>query len=258
VGGTVAARLHPATAPVADAEVAKLRRMRVAALVLGAGSGARLRAETPAAPPKALVTLGGMSLLARSLAALARVREIEWLQPVLPADALAVWDRVRAELPDAARVLPPVGGGAERQDSAQAGLAALPAAATHVAVHDAARPLVRPEDVARVIAAAREHGAAILAEPVRDTIHRVQGGRIAATPPRAECFAAQTPQVFRVDWLREAYAKARADGVVASDDAALVARLGNPVEVVIGDPGNFKITTAADLARAEALLAEAR
>jgi 2-C-methyl-D-erythritol 4-phosphate cytidylyltransferase len=228
--------------------------MRVAALVLGAGSGARLRAGLAAAPPKALVSLGGATLLARSLAALARVRELEWLQPVLPADALAEWSRVRAELPDAARVLAPVAGGAERQDSAQAGLAALPAEVTHVAIHDAARPLVRPEDVSRVIAAALSHGAAILAEPVRDTIHRLVGGRIASTPPRTECVAAQTPQVFRVDWLREAYAKARAEGVVGSDDAELVARLGNPVEVVIGDPGNFKITTAADLARAEALL----
>jgi 2-C-methyl-D-erythritol 4-phosphate cytidylyltransferase len=231
--------------------------MRVAALVLGAGSGARLRAERVAAPPKAFVALRGRTLLARSLAALARVPEIEWLQPVLPADALGAWSRVRAELPDAARVLAPVAGGAERQDSAQAGLAALPEGVTHVAIHDAARPLVRPDDVARVVAAAREHGAAILAEPVRDTIHRVVAGRIASTPPRGECFAAQTPQVFRIDWLREAFASARADGVVGSDDAALVARLGNPVEVVVGDPGNFKITTAADLARAEALLSSA-
>jgi 2-C-methyl-D-erythritol 4-phosphate cytidylyltransferase len=229
--------------------------MRVAAIVLGAGIGARLRATLDAAPPKALVSLGGVSLLARSLAALAAVREIEWILPVLPAEALAAWPRVRAELPDAARVLAPAAGGAERQDSARAGLAALPEGATHVAVHDAARPLVRVADVSRVVAAALAHGAAILAEPVRDTIHRVAGGRIAATPPRAECFAAQTPQVFRVDWLRAAYAKAEADGVVGTDDAALVARLGNPVQVLPGDPANFKITTAGDLARAEAWLA---
>ena len=197
-----------------------------------------------------------MTLLARSLAALAAARELEWIVPVLPAEALAAWPQVRAELPDAARVLAPVAGGAERQDSARAGLAALPGDATHVAVHDAARPLVRAADVSRVVAAALAHGAAILAEPVRDTIHRVADGCIAATPPRAECFAAQTPQVFRIDWLREAYAEAAADGVVGTDDAALVARLGNPVHVVPGDPGNFKITTAADLARAEAWLAE--
>jgi len=231
--------------------------MRVAALVLGAGSGVRLRATLEAAPPKALVSLRGRSLLARSIAVLASVREIEWIQPVLSAEALAAWTLVRAELPDAARVLAPVAGGAERQDSARAGLAALPDTATHVAVHDAARPLVQARDVSRVVAAALAQGAAILAEPVRDTIHRVVGERVVATPERAECFAAQTPQVFRIDWLREAYAKAQADGVSGTDDAALVARLGNPVQVVVGDPGNFKITTAADLARAEALLAGA-
>jgi 2-C-methyl-D-erythritol 4-phosphate cytidylyltransferase len=229
--------------------------MRVAAILLGAGSGARLRATLEAAPPKALVSLAGVSLLARSIAVLASAREIEWIQPVLPADALAAGARICAELPDAARVRPPVAGGAERQDSAQAGLAALPEGVTHVAIHDAARPLVRAPDVARVIAAALEHGAAILAEPVRDTIHRVVAGRILATPPRAECFAAQTPQVFRIDWLREAYAKAQAEGIRGTDDAALVARLGNPVHVVTGEPDNFKITTSADLARAEALLA---
>lgn len=231
--------------------------MRVAALVLGAGAGARLRAGDPAAPPKGLVRLGGVSLLARSIAALARVPELEWIQPVLPAEALDAWPRLRAELPDAARVREPVAGGAERGDSARAGLAALPPGATHVAVHDAARPLVRPADVARVVAEALRTGAAILAAPVPDTIHRVAGGRVTETPPRAECYAAQTPQVFRIDWLREAYAKAAGDGVLATDDAALVSRLGNPVAVVVGDPHNFKITTAEDLARAEALLAGA-
>jgi 2-C-methyl-D-erythritol 4-phosphate cytidylyltransferase len=151
-------------------------------------------------------------------------------------------------------VAPPVPGGALRQDSVRAGLAALPAEFTHVAVHDAARPLVRPADVSRVVAAGVRHGAALLAVAASDTIHLVRGARIALTPPRAECFAAQTPQVFRVDWLREALAKALADGFVGSDDAALVARLGVTVHVVPGDPGNLKITTAADLARAAALL----
>jgi 2-C-methyl-D-erythritol 4-phosphate cytidylyltransferase len=229
--------------------------MRVAALVLAAGEGRRLRATLGAAPPKALVTLAGRSLLARSLDALARVREIDRLLPVLPADSLGAWPAVRAELADTARVAEPVAGGALRQDSVRAGLAALRPEITHVAVHDAARPLVRPGDVSHVVAEALAHGAALLAAPVSDTIHLVRGGRIVETPPRAECFAAQTPQVFRVDWLREALAKALADGFVGSDDAALVARLGVAVKVVAGDPTNLKITTAADLALAEALLA---
>jgi 2-C-methyl-D-erythritol 4-phosphate cytidylyltransferase len=228
--------------------------MRVAALVLAAGEGQRLRATLSEAPPKALVTLAGRSLLARSLDALASVHEIERLVPVLPTDSFGAWPGVRAELADASRVAAPVPGGALRQDSVRAGLAALPAEFTHVAVHDAARPLVRPADVSRVVAAGVAHGAALLAAAASDTIHVVRGARIVETPPRAECFAAQTPQVFRVDWLREALAKALAEGFVGSDDAALVARLGVTVHVVTGDPGNLKITTAADLVLAEALL----
>jgi 2-C-methyl-D-erythritol 4-phosphate cytidylyltransferase len=228
--------------------------MRLAALVLAAGEGQRLRATLSEAPPKALVTLAGRSLLARSLDALAGVREIERLVPVLPAGSFDAWPGVRAELADASRVAAPVPGGALRQDSVRAGLAALPPDFTHVAVHDAARPLVRAADVSRVLAAGVAHGAALLAAPAADTIHLVRGARIAETPPRAECFAAQTPQVFRADWLREALAKALADGFVGSDDAALVARLGVTVHVVAGDPGNLKITTSADLVLAEALL----
>ncbi len=230
--------------------------MRVAALVLAAGSGERLRATLGDATPKALVMLAGRTLLARSLAVLASVREIERLVPVLPPASFDAWPGVRAELTDAAKLAAPVPGGARRQDSVRAGLAVLPPDVTHVAVHDAARPLVRAEDVARVVAAGGKHGAALLALPAADTIHLVAGARIRETPPRAECFAAQTPQVFRVDWLREALAKATADGVLGTDDAALVARLGVAVHVVAGDASNLKITTTADLALAEAILAE--
>jgi 2-C-methyl-D-erythritol 4-phosphate cytidylyltransferase len=134
------------------------------------------------------------------------------------------------------------------------GLAALPPEVQLVAVHDAARPLVRPADVGRVVLAARACGAALLAVPVADTIHRAADGWLRETPPRAECFAAQTPQVFRADWLREALAKAEAAGVRATDDASLVAALGVAVRVVPGDPANLKITRAADLALAEAEL----
>ncbi|MEN8159891.1 MAG: 2-C-methyl-D-erythritol 4-phosphate cytidylyltransferase [Myxococcota bacterium] len=229
--------------------------MQVAALVLGAGSGTRLRATLPTAPPKAWLRLAGRTLLGRSLDALAAVPGIELLQPVIPEAAFAQWPEVEAELRAPGRVAPPVAGGRERQDSVRAGLAALSAGVSHVAVHDAARPLVRADAVARVVEAARAHGAALLATPAGDTIHRVRDGHVVSTPPRAECFAAQTPQVFRVDWLREALAKALAEGIVASDDAALVARLGVRVHVVPGDPDNLKITTASDLALAEALLA---
>jgi len=233
--------------------------MTVAALVLGAGSGSRLRQSTQrggALPAKAFVPLAGKSLIARSIDALCASGACDVVQPVLPSADLARWPEIARELADPARVRAPVPGGATRQASARAGLAALPSGVALVAVHDAARPLVLPADVARVVAAAREHGAALLAAPLRDTIHRVEAGEIAATPPREAHVAALTPQVFRVELLREALDKAEQAGIVATDDAALVARLGVKVRVVLGSPDNLKITTAADLLLAERLLAE--
>jgi len=239
-----------------------VRGMQVAALVLGAGSGSRLRASLPPAaaraglPAKALVRLAGRTLLARSIDAMLASGAVDWVQPVLPAEELARWPEIARELADGRRVASPIAGGATRQASARAGLAALPPGIVLVAVHDAARPLVAPVDVARVISAAREHGAALLATPLRDTLHRVASGAIAATPARDEHVAAQTPQVFRAELLREALDKADQAGIVATDDAALVARLGVEVRVVLGSPDNLKITTAADLLLAERLLAE--
>lgn len=236
--------------------------MTVAALVLGAGRGERFRRSlegersAAAVPPKAFARLGDRSLLARAALALCASAEVDAVWPVLPADQLASgWADVAAELQGARKLRPPVAGGAERQDSVRCGLAALGPEVTHVAIHDAARPLVRPEDVSRVVRAARDHGAAILAVPAADTIQRVVDGRVVATPPRSECWAAQTPQVFRIDWLREALEKARAEGFRATDDAELVLRLGVAVHVVEGDPRNLKVTRADDLLAAAAWLA---
>lgn len=232
--------------------------MTVAALVVGAGRGERLRASLRGVPerelPKALLPLEGRPLLVRAAAALAAAPEIDWVLPVVAAEALAGLARTAPGLLEVPKLLPAVAGGAERQDSVRAGLAALPAGVRLVAVHDAARPLVRTADVSRVVAEADRCGAAILAASIADTVKRVRDGRVVETPPRSECFAAQTPQVFRIDWLREALAKAAADGVRGTDDAALVERLGVEVRVVPGPPGNLKITTVADLALAEALL----
>ena len=239
--------------------------MTVAALVLGAGSGERLRESLRAGErkrvedaagvlPKAFVPLAGRCLLLRSLEALAASAEVDLVVPVVAREAMPRMAALEPELRKIPKLGSAVAGGAERQDSVRCGLEALPAEVTHVAVHDAARPLVRPGDVSRVVRAARSSGAALLAVPVRDTIKRVEAGQVVATPPRSECYAAQTPQVFRIDWLRDALAKADADGVRGTDDASLVERLGVVVEVVEGDPANLKITSAADLALAEVWL----
>jgi 2-C-methyl-D-erythritol 4-phosphate cytidylyltransferase len=226
--------------------------MRVAALVLGAGRGERLGEDVP----KAFVPLCGKPLLVRALAALAAAPEIDVAVPVIGRDDLSRMEALESELASIPGLLPPVIGGAERQDSMTAGLAALPADVDFVAVHDAARPLVAVEAVSRVVDAARSSGAAILAVPVRDTIKRVREGRIVETPDRSECYAAQTPQVFRVEVLREALEKAAAEGFIGTDDAEIVERIGVPVTVVSGDASNVKITDRADLIAAERWLRE--
>ena len=144
--------------------------------------------------------------------------------------------------------------GAERQHSVASGLAALDPECAFVAIHDAARPLVRRAAIEACLAAARTTGAAILATPVPDTVKRTVAGRIVATIPRADLWLAQTPQTFAVDVIRRAHAAAPADAV-ATDDAALVESLGLPVAIVAGDASNRKITTQEDLAWAEAVLA---
>ncbi len=224
--------------------------MATAALVLAAGRGTRLGADRP----KAFVRLACVPLVVHSVRSLSAAQGIDWIQVVVPAGDAGLWREAQSALEGLEGLLPAVPGGAERQDSVQAGLDALAADVDLVAVHDAARALVRPEDVARVVAVGRAEGAALLAAPARDTIKRVRDGRVQETPARETCWVAQTPQVFRRELLAEALAKAEAEGFVGTDDAQLVERLGVPVHVVEGDPGNLKITGPEDLLAAEARL----
>jgi 2-C-methyl-D-erythritol 4-phosphate cytidylyltransferase len=227
-------------------------RMSVAALVLAAGRGERLAADRA----KAFVPVAGTALIVHALAALAAATEIDFVVPVVGESELPAFANLAGELATIPKLAAAVAGGAERQDSMAAGLAALPAGVSHVAVHDAARPLVGPAAVDRVVRAAKRDGAAILAVPARDTLKRVRGGRVVETPPRAECWTAQTPQVFAVELLREALAKAALDGRIGTDDAEIVEALGVVVTVVEGDADNLKVTFAEDLLLAERLLGE--
>jgi 2-C-methyl-D-erythritol 4-phosphate cytidylyltransferase len=221
--------------------------MSVAALLLAAGRGERLGRQQS----KAFVPLAGRPLLLHALAALSASPAIDRIVPVIARTDLEAWQALSRELAPFPKLAPAVFGGAERQDSVRAGLEALGPEVRLVAVHDAARPFLRPDDVARVVEAARAGGAAILAVPVADTIKRARAGRVIETPPRAECWAAQTPQVFRVELLREGLAKATAEGRLATDDAQLVEWLGVEVALVEGDRGNWKLTRPEDLAAAE-------
>jgi len=142
-------------------------------------------------------------------------------------------------------------GGAERQDSVAAGLALVDARTQLVVVHDAARPFISLAAAAACVNAAAAHGAAIVAVPVCDTVKLANDHAITQTLDRQRIWLAQTPQVFHTTILREAYAQAGRDRVVATDEAALVERLGATVRIVPGEPTNLKITTPEDLRWAE-------
>jgi len=221
---------------------------RVAVIVVAAGSGTRLGAPDP----KAFVGLDQHTILRH---ALERVAEVEGAQVVVVApeerrgdaltDALAAFRGAR----DLVTV---VAGGATRQASVAAGLAAVWPDIEIVLVHDAARALTSPDVFARVVAAIDAGSAgAIPVLPVIDTIKRVEAGEIVAGFDRSVLSAAQTPQGFRRDILDIAYRDAADD---FTDDAALVAQAGHRVAVVDGDPLAFKITTPADLERARSLV----
>lgn len=148
-----------------------------------------------------------------------------------------------------------VAGGATRQQSVSNALASLDAYDL-VAVHDAVRPFFRLDTFRALLDAAREHGASLPALPVTDTIHATRDGAIASTLDRSTLVAAQTPQCFRTNILREVLERAARNGDEGTDEAGLAARYGWPVRVVPGDAMNFKITRAEDLALAEAHFAE--
>jgi 2-C-methyl-D-erythritol 4-phosphate cytidylyltransferase len=146
-----------------------------------------------------------------------------------------------------------VAGGEERGDSVWNGLAATPEDAAIVLVHDGARPFVSADVIGRVLEAARS-GATLAALPVTDTLKEVAAdGTVVTTPDRSRFWQAQTPQGFPRALILEAHRRARAEGVRATDDAALCERYGIPVRVVEGAADNLKVTRPADLAVAEAL-----
>jgi 2-C-methyl-D-erythritol 4-phosphate cytidylyltransferase/2-C-methyl-D-erythritol 2,4-cyclodiphosphate synthase len=226
-----------------------IRRPRVTAIIAAAGMGRRLGAGVP----KQLLEIGNRTILQRSFDAFAghpRVRDVIVVLPVglaaLP-DELAGSQLIAGPGNAGVRV---VAGGSRRQDSVANAFREVPADTEIVLVHDAARPFVSDEVISRAIDAAVAHGAAVVAQPVSDTVKRVRAGggtlEVVETLPRELIFLAQTPQAFRRDVLRDAITLG-ASGVEATDEAALAERAGHTVHIVEGSPRNVKITTMDDL-----------
>jgi len=214
--------------------------MRLAAILVAAGSGSRFGAETP----KQFLRLAGKPVIRHAAEVLAR--EVELLQPVGDADAIG------AALAGVPHQLP-IAGGATRQDSVRFGLEALAGAAPDIVlVHDAARPVIPPGTIPALLAALKRTAGAIPAMPVGDTLKRVEDGRITATVSREGLYRAQTPQAFRFPVLLAAH---RAGiGVAATDDASLLEATGEAVAIVPGSDDNIKLTYPGDLPRLERIV----
>jgi 2-C-methyl-D-erythritol 4-phosphate cytidylyltransferase/2-C-methyl-D-erythritol 2,4-cyclodiphosphate synthase len=214
--------------------------MKIAAILVAAGSGSRFGGATP----KQLLLLHGKPVLRHAAEAL--LAHIDVLQPV--GDAALIGPALSG-----IRHLPIVPGGAERQDSVRAGLEALQAHAPDIVlVHDAARPIIPPGTVEAVLSALNSHPGAIPALAVSDTLKRGVQNRITETVPRANLFRAQTPQGFHYPILLRLH-KAAVGQPAATDDAALLEAAGLDVALVPGAEQNIKLTLPADFARLEQL-----
>jgi 2-C-methyl-D-erythritol 4-phosphate cytidylyltransferase len=220
--------------------------MSVWAVLVAAGRGERLGEDRP----KAFVRLGELPLLAEPLR---RLDESEWIDSVVVV-APAEWEEpaiLLAEEIGASKVSACVTGGATRTESVRAGVADVPEDAAVILVHDAARPLLPPEVVPRLLDALGEgFDGALPGLPLADTVKRVRDGAVAETLSRDELVAVQTPQAFVAPVLRAALAR----GEEGTDCASLVEASGGRVRVVDGDERLLKITTRADLERVAAWL----
>jgi 2-C-methyl-D-erythritol 4-phosphate cytidylyltransferase len=224
---------------------------RCYALLPCAGVGSR----SGAAVPKQYVEVAGQPMVAHTLAALGAVPRLAAALVVLSSDD----DRFEALLPgfEGERGWVCRRGGATRADTVAGGLAELLERGARpddwVLVHDAARCLVRPEWVDRLIdACLADAVGGLLALPVADTLKRAEGGRVAETLPRADKWAAQTPQMFRIGMLRDALQRA---GSAVTDDASAIELAGHRPLLVEGDAANLKVTWPSDFILAERVLA---
>jgi 2-C-methyl-D-erythritol 4-phosphate cytidylyltransferase len=210
----------------------------LSAIIVAAGSGVRLGAKIP----KAFVRLNGKLMVEYSLQACQACKCVGEIILVKPASfqikGLKYFDRY-------SKLSAIVSGGKERLDSVRAGLNMVSPDSKIVLIHDAARPMIRAEQITAVAKTAERYGAAILAAPVTDTIKKASGGRVTGTVDRSQLWRAQTPQGFKMSLLKRSHLNRK--NVPATDDSQLVEKIRENVRIVPGDDRNIKITTPSDL-----------
>ena len=224
---------------------------RVAALIPAAGEGRRMGGATP----KQFLQLGGRAVLARTLEVFEACRAIDEIWVVVAAEHCTWCQETIVERYGLRKVRGIVAGGATRQESVWRGLQHVAEAVELVVVHDGVRPLVTELLVQRTLASASQHGAAIAAVPLQDTLKRVsEAHEVEGTVPRERLWRSQTPQAFHHALLRTAFQHAWQQGLQATDEAGLIEALGHAVKIVPGDEHNVKITTPDDVVFCETFL----
>lgn len=224
------------------------------AVIAAAGRGERFASGEN----KVFATAGGKPLLAHAVLAFERCPLITDIVVVVGGHEISRACDILGRY-GVSKLVDVVAGGAERQDSVARGLGLVPERCDLTAVHDGARPLVSQEVIESAIIAANNYGASVAAVPVIDTIKSAgEADFVEATLDRSRLWSIQTPQVFKTDLIRRAYAEAEKAGFYATDDAALVERLGLSVKLVYGSYDNIKVTTPLDLAFVESRLGAAK
>ena len=226
--------------------------MKNIAIITAAGLGTRMGSIQP----KQYLELNGKPILCHTLEKFETAKSIDAVVLVADANSLALVKEQILKKCACQKVKWVVSGGEKRQDSVARGLKNVPLGCEIVCVHDGVRPFITAELVDRSVAEAKNHGACIVAIPVKDTIKRVDNeGRIVETVERSGLWRAQTPQTFRYDVLESAMHQAIAEDFYGTDEASLVERYGHEIYIIAGDERNIKITTREDLKIAEILCA---
>ncbi|HEX9879500.1 MAG TPA: 2-C-methyl-D-erythritol 4-phosphate cytidylyltransferase [Candidatus Binatia bacterium] len=230
--------------------------MRVNGLIVAAGKGKRVGGETP----KVFLPLSGRPIILHTLDRFAASRTVARVIMVIAESEMSRCEElIRSEPHLAALDCLIQRGGPRRQDSVALGLARLDPDCEVVAIHDGARPLVSPRLIDRCVQEALTGRSVVVGLPAQDTTKLVSaGGQIVETLSRDALWSIQTPQVFPVGVIREAYSRGARDGMEATDDAMLVERTGSAVWVLEGERSNIKVTFPQDLLVAETLLSAAK
>ncbi|MGA1465081.1 MAG: 2-C-methyl-D-erythritol 4-phosphate cytidylyltransferase [Balneolaceae bacterium] len=227
-----------------------MARGTIALILPAAGSGRRMQKDTP----KAYLKLGTQTVLEHTIQAFSQVAGLgQVVIPTLSSYETETESMLQRLVPKCTGSV--VRGGEERQHSIQNALKVLEPGIEWVMIHDAVRPFVQQADIENCLSDARRTGAAIVAVSVKDTIKQVGADRIILqTPERKTLWQAQTPQIFRRDWIEEAYHQIASENLLMTDDASVMEYTGRKVVITEGSRMNFKLTYPLDFEIAEQII----